>query len=84
MFLENHKNKRQARKKALTQKQIKDYLNSPGGTCPRCKSGDISGGSINIDSDTASQDITCSDCGLGWTDIYTLTNIEVDPSTLNN
>ena len=84
MFLENHKNKRQVKKKTLSQKQITDYLNVSYGQCPRCKSTHISGDSIDIDSNTATQDVTCSDCELGWTDIYTLTSIEIDPATLHN
>ena len=40
--------------------------------CPFCKSGDIEGGSIEIDSDYAAQEVSCNECSEEWTEIYKL------------
>lgn len=53
------------------------YLKSPG-VCPRCGSWDISGLKVEIDGDTSTQDVSCSDCDLCWTDVYTLSDIIID------
>jgi len=46
--------------------------------CPGCGSQQIIGHSVNIDGPRATQACNCADCDASWTDIYTLTNQEVD------
>ena len=49
------------------------YMNSGGCRCPACGSDDFDAGSVEVDSNGASQDITCNNCGDTWIDCYTLT-----------
>jgi transcription elongation factor Elf1 len=60
---------------AITAKQKKAYLKHPG-KCPKCKSEDITGASIEIDGDYAVQEVSCSDCEAEWYDYYKLVNVE--------
>jgi transcription elongation factor Elf1 len=60
----------------LTPQQKKDYLGRSYCHCPVCKSNDISGGRIEVDSDSAWQEVVCSSCGFRWNDIYKLIDIE--------
>lgn len=61
----------------ITREQKKNYIADPW-ICPFC-------GSQNIEADMApvvelnqtSQKICCDDCGAAWTDIYTMTDVEV-------
>lgn len=53
------------------------YIKSGYTKCPKCKSENIEGGSVEIDCNGASQDVTCLDCNAEWTDIYTLTDVEI-------
>ena len=55
--------------KPLSQKK---YLENPN-VCPACRGADITGGEINVDADTAWQEITCENCGTHWNDLYKLT-----------
>lgn len=41
--------------------------------CPNCGSEDISGESIDVDGNGASQECGCQNCGASWTDTYKLT-----------
>lgn len=54
------------------------YLKCGGIRClnPECNSDDIEGGFIETDQGTASQKITCNNCGWTWRDVYTLTSVE--------
>jgi len=56
----------------LDEKQLA-YLASNGGKCPSCGSHDLDGGEIEIDTDGASQQISCNVCGSSWVDTYELT-----------
>lgn len=49
------------------------YVATAGQLCPCCNSAEISGGPFTADSAIAWQEVTCSDCGAGWNDQYTLT-----------
>lgn len=60
----------------MTKEQKESYIQSGGARCPFCGSEDLDGHGVNIDSGTASQEMMCTDCGQGWFDIYTLTNVE--------
>lgn len=60
----------------LTQKQKDEYLKKAD-TCPFCKEDDLIGDSVEVAGDTATQMVSCSDCGAAWVDNYTLTDITV-------
>lgn len=62
----------------LTPEQKEKYLNENAAICPFCNSSDISGGSVNIESMTAWQNVSCSSCGEHWRDVYTLSFVETD------
>ena len=61
----------------LTEQQKKDYVEKGYAHCPVCKSGDISGGPVEVDCETAWQEVVCSNCNAVWHDIYTLSNVEL-------
>jgi hypothetical protein len=52
-------------------KSQKAYLKHDG-QCPRCGSGDINGGFIEVDGAGASQEVSCNDCNAKWIDLYKL------------
>lgn len=60
----------------MTEEARASYIQSGGACCPFCGGEDLDGHGVNIDSGTASQEVMCTDCGQGWFDIYTLTNVE--------
>lgn len=43
------------------------------GSCPVCKSGNVTGRFIELETRSAFQPCTCTDCGASWNDTYTLT-----------
>jgi hypothetical protein len=47
--------------------------------CPVChaESDRVDYGSINVDSDTASQEATCGACGAEWSENYTFSGISL-------
>jgi hypothetical protein len=47
--------------------------------CPQCGSGDIEGGSVEIDGRHAIQRVRCSECGATWVDEYALESQAVAP-----
>jgi hypothetical protein len=51
-------------------------MNSPFYHCPLCKSENISGGHVEIDSDSAWQPVTCDDCGYDWNEVYNFARAE--------
>lgn len=55
---------------------ITEYVMRKGVCCPRCRSEDIQGNEVDIDEGTASQEMTCSNCGFEWLDVYTLTRYQ--------
>ena len=61
--------------KRLTAARKRSYLQR-GGCCPYCRSESISGESVDIDSNRAFQEVSCSECGRSWLDIYRLTDVE--------
>jgi transcription elongation factor Elf1 len=50
-----------------------EYVGKLGLQCPHCHSTNISGGEVNIDAGTATQEVTCDDCDSEWLDVYNLT-----------
>ena len=53
--------------------QILSYLNNSSRCInPNCLSGNIEGGSVEVDAGGATQDISCLDCDSTWTDLYKL------------
>jgi predicted Zn-ribbon and HTH transcriptional regulator len=49
-----------------------EYVESKGTRCPKCRSDQIEGDSLEVDGTDCTQDILCRSCGFGWTDVYTL------------
>lgn len=47
-----------------------DYACDNASICPVCESGMIEGDVIDINEGRAYQDITCTECGSSWTDVY--------------
>jgi hypothetical protein len=54
---------------------INQYLLTGGTSCPSCLSSNIEGGSIDIDQGRAWQNVSCTECGLEWTDGYQLVGV---------
>ena len=46
------------------------YKDNGGNKCPYCHSEEIEGGSIEIDSNVATQEVWCHDCDEHWNDFY--------------
>jgi len=59
----------------LTEEQKKAYLKNPS-RCPFCKSNNISGGEIDMESLETWQHCSCDDCHEEWMDIYKLCSVE--------
>jgi len=54
-------------------KTVKEYLDDDGGvTCPWCGSNDITGDSVDYDSDCIFQTCRCGNCQAVWSDQYKL------------
>jgi transcription elongation factor Elf1 len=58
----------------LTKEQIDKYLEDSS-VCPYCGDGDITGGSVDVDTGGAGQKISCNNCDKQWVDCYDLTGI---------
>ena len=54
-----------------------EYIERGGNNCPKCESDDIEGGIVQVDSNTAYQDVSCNECETEWRDFYTLTSHEI-------
>ena len=61
----------------ITKSDIKSYIRSNGIKClnPECSGNDLQGGPVEIDGGEAWQEVTCSECGRMWTDIYKLSGV---------
>lgn len=55
----------------MEKKTIEEYIKNPS-LCPFCGSEDISGGSIEVDSGGAWQEVCCANCSNNWYDLYQL------------
>lgn len=62
----------------ITDEQEKSYVNNNGTRClnPKCNNSDFHGGPIEIDGNTANQNITCPECNWTWTDIYKIKGVD--------
>ena len=58
----------------LTGKQQAEYLEDSG-YCPYCGNGDIVGGHVSIEGNTAIQNVYCGNCERDWDDVYALVAI---------
>ena len=59
----------------LTSRKKSLYLQR-GGYCPYCRSESVTGESVDIDSPSATQEVSCQNCGRTWRDIYRLADLE--------
>lgn len=59
----------------ITETQTKKYVAQGGVRCPVCNSENIEGSSIEVDAGGAYQEMTCTDCGEEWQDVYRLIDI---------
>jgi transposase-like protein len=59
----------------LTQAQREEYVKHGGISCPFCKSPDIEGSELTVDSGFCFQEIACLECSEAWTDEYVLTGV---------
>lgn len=59
----------------LTEEQRAMYLATRGLNCPFCETGNIEGGSVEVNDGGAMQSCNCTDCEEEWTDIYKLSNV---------
>jgi transcription elongation factor Elf1 len=58
--------------------RIKAYKQNNGIKCMFCWADNLQGEDVEINEGTASQEITCANCGASWTDVYKLsTPIEI-------
>lgn len=53
------------------------YASHEFSKCPMCGCADPQGGSIEVDAQTATQEVTCPECGAAWNDLYRLVGFEV-------
>ena len=54
-----------------------EYAEERGSVCPFCGSYELTGDSVEVDGNGASQKIRCCACHNVWVDIYTLIGYEV-------
>lgn len=60
----------------MTGKQRDTYLQHRGKDCPYCQSSNIEGtGTRDFDSDWATNEVECKDCGKVWKDLYILQDV---------
>ena len=59
----------------ITKKQTKKYVAEGGIKCPVCGFEEIEGGSIEVDSGGAYQEMSCPNCYEEWQDVYRLVDV---------
>jgi Zn ribbon nucleic-acid-binding protein len=64
------------KEKVLTFKSKTDYVRAGGNHCPYCGSEDITGSHMEVDGRDAWQEVTCTNCGRDWRDVYRLADVE--------
>ena len=63
----------------------KTYIKNGGRGCGVCGHWDLNGGEVSIECGAAIQEVTCSNCGASWTDVYILHHVEeIDLSEVKN
>ena len=60
----------------LTAAQKQRYIESTFSHCPYCQSDNITGKGVEVDADTANQEVYCADCEQSWRDLYVLVDVE--------
>lgn len=79
-----HKESVNNKESALTseQKAARDYVERGSHDCPYpdCDSEFVTGGSVDIDCENASQKCICDKCGRSFIDIYRLVDVEFNDS----
>ena len=55
--------------KKLTKAEKKEYLENPN-HCPRCKSGNINAGTVDVDGSVGVGRVDCADCDFSLVDWY--------------
>lgn len=68
----------------LTANQKKVYLKNVAVKCPYCGSGDITGSQIDVEGNSAIQEVTCDNCDARWHDVYKLVDVLEDKAPENN
>ena len=61
--------------KTLTLARKLAYLRR-GSSCPYCRSESVTGESVDIEGNQASQEVACQECERTWRDIYRLVGVE--------
>ncbi len=56
------------------------YLNNKGNHCPYCVSKQLEGSELKSVNGDIFRIVRCLGCGMSWTDIYKLVDIEEDES----
>ena len=51
------------------------YIKAKGLICPYCRAESIEGGFIQVEAGEAFQDMSCSQCGNQWQDVYRLVDV---------
>lgn len=64
---------------ALTEEQVKKYVEGGGVKCPSCENEDIVGDDVLLDEGGAYQEMSCNACDFEWTDLYNLIGIFTKP-----
>lgn len=62
----------------LTKEQKRRYVESGYAHCPYCSSDDLTGSSVDVDGNVATQGVSCAQCCKSWTDVFRLVNIVED------
>jgi formate dehydrogenase maturation protein FdhE len=56
---------------------VENHKLNEGGYCPRCGDNNIDGESLDIEGGVITQYVSCNECYLEWTDVFTLQNYYV-------
>jgi DNA-directed RNA polymerase subunit RPC12/RpoP len=59
----------------ITERETAEYMETNGQHCPNCQSNDLDCDRIQVDNDTAWQEIRCEQCKSTWIDLYMLSDI---------
>jgi transcription elongation factor Elf1 len=59
----------------LTEEEKNKYLRYPG-NCPYCGSYELSYGKVTFEANKVWHEISCTQCGKRWADIYRMTDVE--------
>ena len=64
--------------RVLTKNAKAEYVKRGGTRCLFCGGQGIEGELVDVDAGTATQRVSCADCGGEWTDCYELKGVLVD------